>query len=215
MITQRIVPFLKRRISLMLEYPYPIIGFIGGLALLIFAACGPATLIVPTITYEVKGSPTPSTTVTETTQPTYTPMPTEVAPSVTPLSTRTPTLPPTLTAPERIGKFRELLITNLGCRLPCWWGMTPGESLWTDANQFLTYLGSEKIYSETLETGATMHSPSGFNLEVMKENDGGGGEIYNDLIIVEKENLIERFHIEVIGWDNLSEFQSTWESVAE
>jgi len=31
----------------------------------------------------------------------------------------------------------ELLSNNGGCRYPCWWGITPGETTWSEANHFL------------------------------------------------------------------------------
>jgi hypothetical protein len=80
----------------------------------------------------------PSPTLTLTAFPTRTPFPT-----LTPSPTRmpTPTLPPTLTVDERNAYLNELLETNGGCELPCFWGIIPGETTWEDANRLLSYLG--------------------------------------------------------------------------
>lgn len=50
-------------------------------------------------------------------------------------STPSPILPvltsrPTLTADERVNFVRQMLETNAGCELPCWWGITPGATAW-------------------------------------------------------------------------------------
>ncbi len=40
--------------------------------------------------------------------------------------------------PEQAQKLvQELLENNNGCRLPCWWGITPGKTSWTEARSFL------------------------------------------------------------------------------
>lgn len=67
---------------------------------------------------------TPTPTQTKTLTPTLTPTPTW-----TPL----PTIPPD----ERLDAMLDLLYTNAGCRLPCWWGIIPGETSWTSARRFL------------------------------------------------------------------------------
>jgi hypothetical protein len=68
------------------------------------------------------------------------PLDTSTAPSVTltqtPISTWTPL--PTLPTSEAADLVQDLLTKNSGCRLPCWWGITPGETSWQEAQQFLT-----------------------------------------------------------------------------
>jgi hypothetical protein len=49
-------------------------------------------------------------------------------PTVTPSPTYTPTSIPTLPADDANRKLLDLLTNNGGCRLPCLWGITPGES---------------------------------------------------------------------------------------
>lgn len=70
-------------------------------------------------------SPTPTVTSSPTPHPTRTPRPTPR---------------PTLTADEEYTYVREMLATNAGCELPCWWGITPGESDWQEAMDQLSPL---------------------------------------------------------------------------
>jgi hypothetical protein len=70
----------------------------------------------------------PSDTVTRTPPPTETP-------TLQPTSTWTPL--PTLSEPQARAKIKDLLDTNNGCKLPCWWGITPNETKWTEASHFL------------------------------------------------------------------------------
>ncbi len=44
---------------------------------------------------------------------------------------------PTLPSEEALAQVRELLETNGGCQFPCWWGITPGKSTWTEVERFL------------------------------------------------------------------------------
>jgi hypothetical protein len=44
---------------------------------------------------------------------------------------------PTLQPDKAKTLVSELLKTNAGCQLPCWWGITPGKTSWQEANQFL------------------------------------------------------------------------------
>jgi hypothetical protein len=49
----------------------------------------------------------------------------------------------------------DMLQTNLDCDLPCWWGITPGETSWeTTLTQFLSYGKSIAVYTDnTLNLG--------------------------------------------------------------
>ena len=74
--------------------------------------------------------------------PTHSPSPTETS-TDTPtriLATNTRTPFPPLATDELENKIFELLRTNNGCELPCWWGITPGETRWEDAERLLLYL---------------------------------------------------------------------------
>lgn len=85
-------------------------------------ATSPATnTVVPTIK--------PSETVT----PIHTP--TDL-PTLTPAPTWTPL--PTLSANQAKAKIKELLATNGGCELPCWWGTVPNKATWSEMLHFLS-----------------------------------------------------------------------------
>lgn len=87
---------------------------------------------VPTI----KPSETASHTPTQTSSPT-----------MTPTVTWTPL--PTLSVQEANAEVKELLETNSGCELPCWWGITPNKTAWPEALHFLS------PYSFQLGQGST------------------------------------------------------------
>ena len=59
-------------------------------------------------------------TLTPTHVSTLTPSPSAIPPSLTPI--------PTLAQSQREDYWLELISTNVGCKLPCWWGIHPAES---------------------------------------------------------------------------------------
>jgi hypothetical protein len=44
---------------------------------------------------------------------------------------------PTLPLEQAIEAVQELMQTNGGCELPCWWGIMPGTTTWVEAKAFL------------------------------------------------------------------------------
>jgi hypothetical protein len=78
-------------------------------------------------------APSPTTTMiaTQTVTPTIPPPP----PTLTPL--------PTLPVSEAKELAEELLQNNAGCRLPCWWGFTPGQTSWDTAQRYLSTFASQ------------------------------------------------------------------------
>ena len=60
-------------------------------------------------------------------------------PSQTPTATSIPTWTPlpTLEPTAALLYVENLLQNNGGCRLPCWWGITPGKTTWMEGRQFL------------------------------------------------------------------------------
>jgi len=114
-------------------------------------------LLVPLVSCSAPAAPTLSPTSTLAPSPTFAPSPTAV-PSLTPtwLPTDTPTpspIPPTrtpsptpvptMTADEEYVFVSEMLQDNGGCRLPCWWGFTPGETPQQTPRAFFTSLGKQ------------------------------------------------------------------------
>lgn len=94
----------------------------------------PAETSLPTITPSSTTRVFPTLELPAQTLAAPSPTPT-VTSSPTPHPTRTPrpTPRPTLTAAEKYAYVKEMLTTNAGCELPCWWGITPGESNWQEA----------------------------------------------------------------------------------
>jgi hypothetical protein len=90
------------------------------------------------------------------------------SPTVEPTTTVPPTIVwtplPTLSPDEAESRVLDLLQYNAGCSLPCWWGITPGETSASTAIQFLstftdlaTVLGTPgNEHSAVVEQGAAI-----------------------------------------------------------
>lgn len=55
---------------------------------------------------------------------------------------------PTLSPNDAYLRLQDILQNNANCRLPCWWGFTPGKTSWQDASRFLetfTTINQEEI----------------------------------------------------------------------
>ncbi|HEY47346.1 MAG TPA: hypothetical protein G4O14_11245 [Anaerolineae bacterium] len=112
-----------------------------------------------------------ASTLTPTRRPTWTPRP-----------TRTPTLTmmPKLSPEEAEDVLLSLYQNNGGCDLPCWWGITPGETSWKEVNSLLTPLGNYGVY--TLGRGAR------YTFQFVTPEsmwDFGIGYIEPDIIVIE------------------------------
>jgi hypothetical protein len=135
-----------------------------GCLLAVLTACSPATpTVMPTHSSTLAQRPTiaPTRTPPESdsrqTHPTLT-----VASASTPMPTTTlkpptPTMAPTLTTDQEQALIVGLLQNNGGCKLPCWWGFTPGQTTWQTARTFFVSLG--KIPAE-------YHDPNMLNYSV-------------------------------------------------
>lgn len=78
--------------------------------------------------------------------PTLTLLPTRtlfISPPVSSMSLPQPT--PTLSREERDSQILNLLMTNAGCELPCWWGIVPGETTLDQTREYIRSLGRELI----------------------------------------------------------------------
>lgn len=104
------------------------IGWALGLLLLTGVAC--SAEITPPDT----AAPRPSSTA-----PAEATVLSTAAPTRTPVSPAMERLPiPTLTVtPEPVLNPAELLLSNGDCRLPCWWGIVPGQTDWASAETLL------------------------------------------------------------------------------
>jgi hypothetical protein len=63
--------------------------------------------------------------------------PTSIKVTNSPEPTMTPTWTPLPTLESKTSVIDSLMQDNAGCRLPCWWGITPGETSWDEARHFL------------------------------------------------------------------------------
>jgi hypothetical protein len=115
-------------------------------------------------------TPTPSPTLTAIPRPTRTVLPTTApAPTRTSVPSLTPLPFPTL-EPDAMHAFVvEMLQTNGGCELPCWWGITPGVTRWDDMIQFF---GERNIH--VWENG----------LLALNYQTGTGGRMYDNIVDV-------------------------------
>ena len=131
----------------------------------LLAACFPGC-VAPPPALPIASPTTPSASATPHT--TATPTVALATPTLlsAPTPTHTPTRPPvtprpTLTADEKFSFAREMLETNAGCELPCWWGVTPGETRWETVPEIFgaygitghLYQNSTLSYAFTLPLG--------------------------------------------------------------
>lgn len=101
-------------------------------------------------------SPVPATA---TLSPTHTPVP----PTVTPR--------PVLTVDERRALARWMLETNGDCELPCWWGITPGETRWQKVIELLGLRGTDlhkqgKRVHDIMYVPLDPHRPSDYGIRL-------------------------------------------------
>ncbi len=113
--------------------------------------------VLPTIEYfhTLTTTPMPSSTQTKTATQTR---------IVTPTSTVTVTPLPTLTFLPTVPNPREELVelygTNGGCKLPCWWGITPGETTIQEVqNYFRQFSGEVGFEGSEFYGWVTMYYP--------------------------------------------------------
>ena len=102
------------------------------LPIIILFLTGCATLPNATMTQVSSVTTVPTAHSTSTT----TPILTETS-SPEPTIEPTWTLPATVPVDDSFSEINELFRTNGGCRLPCWWGITPGQTKWEDARNIL------------------------------------------------------------------------------
>jgi hypothetical protein len=94
---------------------------------------------------DVSTSTSPATSTDILITSTSTQRPTRVPPTPKPSPSPTWTPLPTLSSAEAEQTVVDLLKSNGGCKLPCWWGTVPGETRWNEVEQFLntfvTFIG--------------------------------------------------------------------------
>lgn len=169
------------------------------LSLFLFIGCSPRLNQPVDTTVTTTPSLVPTMTKTRAPISTLTPIPT-----ATPTITKTPLPMNTLTAQERESYVREFLTGDPKCELPCWLGITPGETTWNEAEQILRYFGV-RIGATLLDDQATVfHGTGGFDFE---EKD-----IYNGFGFGERAEHIDFILITSHGYNNIQEFQTLWKN---
>jgi len=102
------------------------------------------------------------------TSATQTPSPTTILTSTsaaTPVPTDQPTTtetPIAISTPPGTSLTRQVLWlyeTNNGCQLPCWWGITPGQTTWNTAERFFNLFASTILSASTSSPNSMSYSP--------------------------------------------------------
>jgi hypothetical protein len=124
--------------------------------------------------------------------------PLSVTPSPIPASA-TPALMPT--DPAREKKVRDLLQTNAGCKLPCWWGISPDETTWKEAEVFLQSLGMRTSVFAT-SNDLVRYSVAGVDLDEYF--------LQNSLMIGVRHAVVDSIGFEGHGEHNPKEFPKIW-----
>ena len=88
--------------------------------------------------------------------PTHSPTPLPTVPPIMP----TPTMIPTLPVETAQIKLLDLLANNGNCRLPCLWGIMPGESTFWEAQAILASLSGLSPYADLNFPGPSSISPT-------------------------------------------------------
>lgn len=94
----------------------------------------------------------PMPTLTSTPNPTPTP-------TAQPTATETPVAIPTPSGQNDNAKVLWLLETNNGCQLPCWWGITPGQTTWDAAERFFNTFTTTILSAPTSSPNSMSYSP--------------------------------------------------------
>jgi hypothetical protein len=157
-------------------------------------------IIVPAPTRTVNQTapaPVPSTTVPR------------LSPTASPQPTRspTPTAFPTLGVDEARLNLLDLLANNGNCRLPCFWGITPGETTSQKAQDVLTPLGSLSYMNGFTPSSGTV------DLNYSLENDV---TINMEVLFLVKRNVVDSigFHGRISEWlPEEREYKSIYDSV--
>jgi hypothetical protein len=127
-----------------------------------------------------------------------------MSPTAIPSSTALPVVP-TLADVERAGIIQQLINSNAQCKLPCFWGITPGINRWADAIPLFTKLRAK------IETGSNAH----INYVLTFDASAKGAvveHVYNDFDFMEKDDLVDTITVYGKGSERPEELQPIWQS---
>lgn len=131
--------------------------------------------VSPSPTKQISKTPTPSPSPTISFTPTLYKSPTITASSTsTPLPSLTPL--PTSSNPQAI--IDQYYEANGNCKLPCWWGITPGKTTLEELRQFSRYLSignesnldSDQEYEVVISSPGHRYEQPGFTLFKIKND---------------------------------------------
>jgi hypothetical protein len=131
------------------------------LILLVGCTFVPARTLVPSTSPKFSFTPTADISSSQTLVITETPLKTEIpepTQSVTPMLTPIPTP----AGADAKSKVAYLLKTNGNCSLPCWWGITPGRTTWSEANTYLAVFALEITHPSSPQPENLTFYPSEF-----------------------------------------------------
>lgn len=107
---------------------------------LFLARCSPLQQVSPS-SMAPKFTALPSNPPPTLVLPTASPVPSPSATTTPILLPSTPTLQPTMDEANTKALILEFLKTNGNCKLPCFWGITPGETTLDEVKRFIENLG--------------------------------------------------------------------------
>jgi hypothetical protein len=153
------------------------------LVILILTGCGLPSKVTPTavstntpLSTESIASVTPTVWNTATNTATVPPTETPVT-TYTPTATATRKPQPTFTSKEAEEMVKDLIATNGGCLLPCWWGITPGVTTWEETRSFLEPFATriltlrENLYGVTIDNLPESISDGGVGATIGVKDD--------------------------------------------
>jgi len=119
-------------------------------------------------------------------------------------NTPTLTLSPTLDLEERNAYLLDWLHNTESCPLPCWLGIVPGESTWSELEPLFHHLGAI-VVNETTNT-YVFHGIGGFN----------SFGLYTVFELYEQDDMIIAMDVHADSWNDAtqSDFRAMWESYA-
>lgn len=159
-----------------------------------------------TPTFTEFGKPTLVNTITKTPTPKASPIATQYhqSPSTTPTQ-QTPTVtltPPGLTELQIWNNFFRLMKDNAGCKLPCWWGITPGITSWEEARQMVNQIGLG-LSDWTLPNGIVHHGTG-----IQKDSH----LIQNLIGFYEIDGVVQSIDIEATAYEDKNYFHDLWKN---
>jgi hypothetical protein len=105
-------------------------------------------------------------------------------PSFTPVNTRIPTL----SSEQQMTQVSDLLTNNGGCKLPCWWGIVPGETSWETTESILAPLAIDRSGGKIREGDFGAY----FNIKYLLNDPSW----YDFIIVLSfKDNVVSQIHV--------------------